>query len=184
MRNYKTEGIILKRTNFGEADKILTVYSAHFGKIKLLAKGIRKPTSRKGGNLELFNWVRLLVAKGKNLDLVTEVETVKSFRNWRKDLKKVGLAYHFCELVERLTAENVKSQEIFNLLAGSLLGLGRARSGDLDKASQNFAQKLLEETGFWPRGKEVDNINLEEYIESLIEKKLASKKIFQIIASR
>ena len=54
-RTYKTEGIILKRINFGEADRILTSYTKHFGKISLLAKGVRKITSRKGGNIELFN---------------------------------------------------------------------------------------------------------------------------------
>lgn len=178
MKNYKTEGVILKRTNFGEADKILTIYTRHFGKIKVLAKGVRKTTSRKGGHLELFNWTQLCLTKGRNLDLVTEAETVKSFQAWRKNLRKVALAYYFCELVERLTAENVKNQEIFNLLCGSLLGLGRARLDDLEKASQNFAQSLLEETGFWPRGKSADNFNLEEYIESLIEKKLRAKNIF------
>lgn len=180
MRTYKTEGIILKRTNFGEADRILTIYTKHFGKIKVLAKGVRKTTSRKSGHLELFNWAQIYLAKGRNLDIITEVETVKSFRGWRKNLAKVGLAYHFCELVERLTAENVKNQDVFNLLCGGLLGLGRARAGDLDQASQNFAQKLLEETGFWPRGKRVDNLNLEEYIESLIEKKLRAKNIFNL----
>lgn len=179
MKNYKTEGIILKRTNFGEADKILTIYTRHFGKIKVLAKGIRKTTSRKSGHLELFNWAQICLAKGRNLDIITEAETVRSFRGWRKNLAKVGIAYHFCELVERLTVEDVKSQEIFNLLAGSLLGLSQARSCDLDQASQNFAQKLLEETGFWPRGKSTDNLNLEEYIESLIEKKLRAKNIFR-----
>ena len=180
MRTYKTEGIILKRTNFGEADKILTIYTRHFGKIKVLAKGVRKTTSRKSGHLELFNWAQIYLAKGRNLDIITEAETVRSFRGWRKNLAKVGLAYYFCELVERLTAENVKNQEIFNLLCGGLLGLGRARASDLAQASQNFAQKLLEETGFWPRGKSTDNLNLEEYIESLIEKKLRAKNIFNL----
>lgn len=181
MRTYKTEGIILKRTNFGEADRILTIYTHHLGKIKVLAKGVRKTTSRKSGHLELFNWVQIYLAKGRNLDIITEAETVKAFRGWRKNLAKVGLAYHFCELVEGLTAEGVKSQEIFNLLAGSLLGLSQARSCDLEQASQNFAQRLLEETGFWPKGKKVGNLNLEEYIESLIEKKLRAKNIFKFL---
>ncbi|MDZ4209873.1 MAG: DNA repair protein RecO, partial [Candidatus Curtissbacteria bacterium] len=116
MKTYKTEGIVLKRSNFGEADRIVTIFSKHFGKIKVLAKGIRKTTSRKGGNLELFNWVRIFVACGKNLDIVTEAETVKAFRIWRRDLRKVALAYHFCELTDKLTAENVPHKEIFDLL--------------------------------------------------------------------
>lgn len=178
MRTYKTEGIVLKRINFGEADRILTIFTKHFGKIKVLAKGIRKPTSRKSPSLELFNWVKVLIAKGKNLDLISESETVRAFRSWRKDLKKVGLAYHFCELVERLTAENVKSRRIFNLLAGSLLGLEKASETGLNQAARNFEQKILEETGFWPRGKK-PGLDLEGYIEQVIEKKLKSKDIFK-----
>ncbi len=174
MRCYKTEGIILKRTNFGEADKILTVYSVHYGKIKLLAKGIRKITSRKGGNLELFNWVGLLIAQGKNLDLVTEVETIKSFKNWRRDLKKVGLAYHFCELVDRLTAEGVPNREIFVLLTQTLTDLA-----DFKNKDQEFERKILEETGFWPRGKLIAENDYDGYIEKIIEKKLRSKNIFK-----
>lgn len=179
MRTYKTEGIILKRTNFGEADRILTVFTKHFGKIKVLAKGIRKPTSKKGGNLELFNWVRIFVATGRNLDLVTEAEIVKSFRPWRKDLKKVALAYHFCELIERLTAENVKSRPIFNLLAGSLFGLMKASEASFKQAVRNFEQGILEETGFWPKDKSTKNIDLEAYIERIIERKLKSRNIFR-----
>lgn len=178
MGSYKTEGIILKRTNFGEADRILTIYTKHFGKISVLAKGIRKPTSKKSPSLELFNWVKILASRGKNLDIISECQTVRTFKYWRKDLKKVGLAFHFCELVERLTAENVKNRQIFNLLAGSLLGLEKAKSDRLNQAARNFEQKILEETGFWPRGKKTE-INLEDYIEKIIEKRLKSKRIFK-----
>lgn len=178
MGSYKTEGIILKRTNFEESDRILTIYTKHFGKISVLAKGIRKPTSKKSPSLELFNWVKILVNRGRNLDLVSESETVRAFRFLKKDLKKVGLAFHFCELVERLTAENVKNRQIFNLLAGSLMGLEKADSDRLNQATRNFEQKILEESGFWPRGKKPE-INLEDYIEKIIEKRLKSKRIFE-----
>lgn len=178
MGSYKTEGIILKRTNFEEADRILTIYTKHFGKISVLAKGIRKPTSKKSPSLELFNWVKILVNRGRNLDLVSESETVRAFRFLKKDLKKVGLAFHFCELVERLTAENVKNRQIFNLLAGSLMGLEKADSDRLNQATRNFEQRILEESGFWPRGKKPE-INLEDYIEKIIEKRLKSKRIFK-----
>lgn len=179
MRTYKTEGIILKRTNVGEADRIITLYSKHFGKIRVLAKGIRKPTSKKSPSLELFNWVKVLIAPGRNLDLVTEATSVRVFKNLKKDLKKVSLAYHFCELTERLTAENVKNRKIFNLLAGGLLGLEKASSTTFKQAISNFEQKLLEETGFWPKDKSPKNIDLEAYIERIIERKIASRRVFK-----
>lgn len=177
MAGYRTEGVILKRTNFGEADKLLTLFSKHFGKIRLLAKGIRKPKSRKGGNLELFNWVKIYVAKGRNLDLVTEVEVVKPFRKWRKDLSRVAIAYHLAELVDRLTAEEAKSREVFDLLVLSLEKLGTEE--DLEKLRSDFEVRLLEELGFWPRGKSAQQVDLQAYIEKLIEKRLNSRKIFK-----
>jgi len=79
MRSYKTEGIVLKRINYGEADRILTIYTKRHGKIRAIAKGVRKLTSRKAGSLELFNNVVLFLVKGKNLDIITEAQTVDLF---------------------------------------------------------------------------------------------------------
>ncbi|MBI2622470.1 DNA repair protein RecO, partial [Candidatus Microgenomates bacterium] len=72
MRSYRAEGIILKRTNFGEADRFLTVFSKRHGKIKILAKGVRRITSRRGPNIELFNLATLYIHKGRHLDILTE----------------------------------------------------------------------------------------------------------------
>lgn len=168
--SYSTQGIVLKQINLGEADKILTIYSKHYGKVRLLAKGIRKLTSRKRGNLELFNWVKIFVAKGKNLDIITEAEVIKSFRSWRKDLPKVALAFHFCELVERLTAEGVANKEVFEILTEALTDPSQAK---------DFELNLLIYLGFWPKGKFATVTDLEAYIEQIIEKRLKSKDIFK-----
>jgi DNA repair protein RecO (recombination protein O) len=119
------------------------------------------------------------VAKGRNLDIVTEVELIKPFKKWRKDLKRVALAYHLAELIDRLTAEEVKSKQVFELLTNSFKRL--ELSDDLDKLKESFEIKLLEELGFWPRDKSTDEIDLQAYIEKLIEKRLNSSKIFKEI---
>ena len=173
MNSYKTEGIVLKRSNFGEADKILTLFSKHHGKISLIAKGIRRTTSRKGGNLELFNQVRIFVANGRNLDIVTEAEVINSFKDWRRDLRKVAVAYQLCELVDRLTAELAENQEIYDLLLNSLTNLLPVT--DHQSLIANFELSLLQSLGFWPRGKAVGNLNLEDYIENLINRRLRAK---------
>jgi len=66
MKSYKAEGIVIKRKNFGEADRILTVFTKKYGKIKVLAKGVRRITSRRGPNVELFNQVELVLHQGRN----------------------------------------------------------------------------------------------------------------------
>ena len=173
MNSYRTEGIILKRTNYGEADRILTVFTKHFGKISVIARGIRKISSKKGGNLELFNQVKISLAKGRNLDIVTEAEVINSFKDWRKNLKKVALAYRLCELVDKLTAERVESEEIYKILVNYLANLSSIKN--LQLAINDFELSLLQYLGFWPKGKTV-NIDLDAYVESLIDKKLSAKK--------
>ena len=117
MPTYKTEAIVLSRRNFGEADKILTIFTKHYGKIRALAKGVRRMKSRKGGNVELFNQVSLVLAKGKNLDIITEVELKNSFRFWRQNLNRVGVAYYLVELVESLTPEGQANRFAYRLLS-------------------------------------------------------------------
>lgn len=171
-RTYKTEGIVLKRKNFGEADKLLTIYTKHYGKIRAIAKGIRKTTSRKAGSLELFNHSQLFVAKGRNLDIITEAQTVNSFRLWRKNLTKVGVAYYFCELVDKLTPDIQPNRNVFALLKEYL---GKISGADLPALSRSFEEYLLDELGFGIPA-EIKNQpgSLKNYIESITERQINS----------
>jgi DNA repair protein RecO (recombination protein O) len=175
--SFKTEGIILKRINYGEADRILTVYTNHHGKIRAIAKGVRKLQSRKAGSLELFNHAILFLIKGKNLDLVTEAQTVHLFKSWRKSLIKVGLAYYFCELVDKLTPDNQPNQVVFELLRETLHKIGSKENKILVR---EFEEKILHELGFGvPEVLRQTQGSLKVYIESIIEKKLNSPKILK-----
>lgn len=177
MHSYKTEGIILKRSNLNEADKLLTIYSKHFGKISILAKGIRKIKSKKGGNLELFNQVRICVSKGRNLDIITEVEVIDPFKGWRRNLKKIAVAYQLCELVDKLTAERAEGREIYELLTNYLKNLTEV--DDYSGLINNFELSLLQLLGFWPRGKVIGSLDLESYIENLINRRLYAREFLK-----
>ena len=147
-RLYKTEAVILKRTDFGEADRLLTVYTPDYGKLRLIAKGIRKPTSRKAGHLELFNHARLLVAKGRELDIVTQAETVNAFRALREDLVRTSYAHYVAELLDKFTAERDKNRALFNLLLETLTRL--CEESELDKAVRYYEIHLLTLAGYRP----------------------------------
>ena len=177
MNTYKTEGIVLKRINFGEADKIVTLYSKHYGKITCLAKGMRRLTSRKRGNLEIFNKVVFIACKGKGIDIITETESIESFSSLRKDLSKIACAYQFCEMVDKLTAENSEQGEVYDLLCSSLPTLQKADRGNLSVITDIFAGNLLKLLGFWPKEKLFpNNFDITMFIEDIIEKELKSKK--------
>ena len=144
---FRTEGVILARRNFSEADRILTIYTRDYGKIIALAKGVRRPRSRKAGHLELGNWCRVFIAKGKNLDLLTEVELRRSFGIVDFSEKKANKIYHLLELVDNLTAEKQKSLPVFILLVGFLKRV--ADGEDFNLISSAFKIKLLSTLGFF-----------------------------------
>lgn len=170
MRGYKTEGIILKRVNFGETDRLLTVFTKHDGKIKALAKGIRQVKSRKAGNLELFNQVIVYLASGRNFEIITEAALVNGFTCQKESLAWVSLAFEVSEVTDRLTAERVANRRIFDQLRHTLVNL-------TPKTVHQYAIFLLKELGFG-LPKNLSPSSVERYIEKIIEKKLTSRSIF------
>ena len=91
-RSYVSEGFVLARRNFKEADRILDIYSKDKGKVSLIAKGIRRPLSRKRGHIEVFNQIRLQASVGRGIDILTEAEIINSFPEIRVSLKRVSLS--------------------------------------------------------------------------------------------
>lgn len=145
---YKTEAIVLKRINLGEADKILTLYTPNLGKLSAIAKGVRRPRSKMGGHLELLTHSSLMLARGQNLDIITQSETISSFLPLRGDLWRASLAIYAAELVEQLTAEHVENYPVYKLLLDTLHQLCEAQDGEL--TLRYFELNLLTHLGYKP----------------------------------
>lgn len=183
MKTYKTEGIILKRSNYGEADRIITVFTKHYGKIKVLAKGVRRIKSRRGPNVELFNWVILFLRKGKHFDLLTEAEVKDSFPSLKKGLRTVALAYQVCELVDCFCPEGQENRRIFDLLTATFRSFTTTDFELSFKILSDFELELIKELGYWPKNK-LPPGDLESFIEEILERKLKTPKFLaQIQAS-
>jgi len=148
-RVYRTEAVVLKRSDLGEADRLLTLYTAEYGKVRAVAKGVRKPTSRKGGHVEQFVQTRLLLARGRNLDIVTQAETVEPFLPLRRDLWRVSYACYAAELLDVFTEEGEENRTLYDLLV-SVLGW-IAEESDLDRAIRYYELRLLDLAGFRPQ---------------------------------
>lgn len=148
-RTYRSEAVVLRRVDFGEADRMLTLYSRDFGKIKAIAKGARKPQSRKTGHVELFMRTRFLFAKGRDMDIITQAEMVEAYPALREDLVRTTYASYAVELLDRLTAEEDRHPGIYDLLAEALGWL--ATTENLMLAARYYELRLLALTGFQPR---------------------------------
>jgi len=148
-RLYQTEAIVLRRTDFGEADRLLTVFTPERGKLRLIAKGARKPTSRKSGHVELFSYGRYLVAVGHDLDIVTQAETIEPFLPLHEDLLRATYAYYVAELTDAFTPEQDENRPLFTLLKEALGWL--AAADDLPLVARYYEIHLLALAGYQPR---------------------------------
>lgn len=148
-RTFRSEAIILRRTDFGEADRMLVLYSREFGKIRALAKGSRKPQTRKSGHVELFMRTNFLIAKGKNIDIITQAELVEPYASLRQDLVRTTYASYAAELVDKMTVDEDPDLRKYKLLADALSWF--AESENLLLAARYFELRLLSLAGFQPQ---------------------------------
>ncbi len=148
-RLFRTDGIILRRRDFGEADRLLTVFTPARGKIRVIAKGARKPTSRKGGHVELFTRVDMLIAKGRDLDVLSQAEMVEPYLPLREDLIRATYASHVVELLDRFTGEEEENARAYALLRDTLGYL--CAEPDLRLTARFYEVRLLSWVGYQPQ---------------------------------
>jgi DNA repair protein RecO (recombination protein O) len=152
LRVYRTHAVVLRRRDFRDADRILTVFTPNYGKLELIAKGVRKTTSRKAGHLELFSHSALLVAQARTWDIVTEVVGVESYPRLRSDLDKISQASYIGELVDCFSESGDENQPLWELLIIALQELDQLAAGQDVRALQHwFEMHLLSLVGFQPQ---------------------------------
>ena len=150
-RLYKTEGIVLRSMDLGEADRVLTVLTPRLGKLRVVAKGIRRPRSRLGGGLEPFSDVHLVLAVGRTFDVVTQAALEDPHLGLRNDLLSTAAAWYLVELADRFCEGAADSHAAFVLLAQGLAALDAA-PGEVsrDVVARWFELALLDAMGFRP----------------------------------
>lgn len=147
-RVYKTEAIVLKRSNLGEADSLLTLYTRESGKTRAVARGMRKPKSKLGGHLEPLTQSVLILAKGHSLDVVTQCQTIEPFLPLRSDLWRTVCALYAAELVDQFSAEGSENAAVYDRLRATLVWVCETGSSDL--ALRFFELHLLRLLGYLP----------------------------------
>lgn len=148
-RSFRAEAVVLRHADWGEADRLLTLYTREAGKVRALAKGARKMRSRKAGHLEPFTHVRLLLAAGRDLLIVTQADTVDAHLPLRADLERTGYAAYVVELLDRFVYEEGEHLSLFRLLTQTLTRLDS--EPDVWPAVRYYEMRLLDALGFRPQ---------------------------------
>lgn len=148
IRTYKTEAVVLKQTPLSEADRILTLLTPDLGKVRAVAKGVRRTKSRLAGHLELLSHASVSLTMGRNLDTVNEAQGLNSFRAVRDDLQRVSMGLYIAELTDAFSTEGAASYSLFHRVLRTLSWLGNAQNPEL--LVRHFELHLLVDSGYEP----------------------------------
>src|SRR3954454_21292169 len=120
MSLYRDEAVVVRTYRLGEADRIIVLFTKARGKVRAVAKGVRKTTSRFGARLEPTTHVALQLYEGRNLDTITQAETVDHFRAIRDDLDRLTRATSLLEVVDAIVQEGEDDHRVHQMLLGAL----------------------------------------------------------------
>jgi DNA repair protein RecO (recombination protein O) len=144
---YRDTGVVLRTYKLGEADRIVVLMTADHGKVRAVAKGVRKTKSRFGGRLEPLSHVTLLLHQGRELDVVNQAESIDHFRGLHDDLGRLTRGIALLEAIDQLAQEREPNPRLYQMLLGALRALADADSALLVGA---FYWKLLAAEGLQP----------------------------------
>ncbi len=116
----KTKALVIKRTNYRDADRIVTLFSEDLGKVTAIAKGVRKMASKNRSHLELLNFIKVELVDSHGIYIITHVETLHSFLNIKDNYKKINEAYYVLEILDKLMPEQEENVIIYQLVLKTL----------------------------------------------------------------
>lgn len=135
---FKTEAIVIKERDLGEADKLFTLYTKDFGKIEVLGKGIRKIKAKLRGGLQILNYISLEFVEGKNFYIATDAILKNSFSVIKSNIKKFRSGLYIAALMDKLLKGQERDNKIWNLFFKTLNTLSFYPSFPSDSQGFNF----------------------------------------------
>jgi DNA repair protein RecO (recombination protein O) len=147
-RIYGSPGIVLRQRKLGDTDKIVTLYTAEYGKVEAVAKGVRRVTSRLAGSVEPLSHGSYMFARGRNLDIITQAQPIETFQPLREDLNRLSEALYAAELIDVATEERSENYALYRLLLETLRRL--SEHDNVDLVLRFFEVALLHELGYRP----------------------------------
>ncbi|MFM8321148.1 MAG: DNA repair protein RecO [Chloroflexota bacterium] len=149
-RTFRLEAVVLRHSDWGEADRLVWIFSLEQGKLRAVAKGVRKMRSRKAGHLEPFTRAGLLLSRGRDLPLITQAETIDAYLPLHADLSGMTYASYVIELLDRFTYEEGANSGLYRLLTDTLTRLA-GMPDQRDLVTRYYEVRLLDLVGFRPQ---------------------------------
>lgn len=174
---FSSLAVIIGRKNYGEADRILILFTEKSGKMAVRAKGVRLTQSKRRGHIELFNTIKAQIIEGRGFPVLAQTELIEDRSSIKSDIKLLRIAYHLTELVSRLTPEHEKHGEVFDLLNRAFSSINLKTWNKEEYLSEKFEEKLLRLLGY---GAPPDGGSWHEYIESITDFKLRAQEILNL----
>lgn len=166
--SFRAEGIIIKRRNLGETDRVLTVFTKNRGKLSVLAKGVRKVTSRRAAAVDLLCYAELQLYEGRTFFILTEAKLIDNFPKTRLDLEKIKKAFYICEILDGLLPEEQEHEKVFEEFLAFLKSLAVGNEN-----LETFVGGVLRDLGYGEGSLEERRDN-RYYIEELLGRRLRS----------
>lgn len=170
-------GIVIRLVDGGEADKYASLVTQNHGFIDVLAKGVRRPNSRKSGHLDSLNLVKFQVARGRSPQILTQVDLINNFDNLKTDLRFSRSAFYLTEILNNILAPGQKDEQLFISLKNYFTKLNQLKYSQASRQlSTEFQLYLLRHLGY-PLPKKVTPTNLISHFENIISRRLKTKQI-------
>lgn len=174
MHYLKDRGFVLRRINFGDSDRYITLFSENHGKVEIVAKGVRKITSRRAAACELLNLIEFQSVRTSKNFILTEVRLIDSFEHLKRELFHIKKVFLMCELLDAVMPAGVRHPDVFNLIERA-----SRKMNESEKNMAYFQAKLLSLLGFWDKHASFKNeTHVESYIEQIIERRLKTHNMF------
>jgi DNA repair protein RecO (recombination protein O) len=170
LRSYSTTGIILKRSDVGEADRIVTLFTREYGKLTAIAKGCRKLSSSRGSSLEPGTFSKVHLVKTKSLPILTQAQLINDFSKAKQDLTSMRKVFEVLEMLDSLLIEEDAQEQVFALTNAIFEHL----SSDNVRSSvvRDHLSSIIETLGFGERSQIDFSKPLRDFVEEITQHKL------------
>lgn len=173
-KTYIVEGIVLNRRDYGEADRIVVIFTQEFGKRAFLAKSVRKLNSKRLASVEIGSHIRAMAVTGKSMDILSQTVIINSFHHIKQDLPSITRLFQLLEVVDSLTRDDQQHLDVYQTLLTTLNQLNLAKTNSKKNILITAFQTITQQLGF--AAGETSELALKARIEDVAAKKLHTKE--------